>query len=546
MFATALFARDHPQITFTANGGWPICAVYLISASCWASSVRLPYRVHIPHYPIRHSSIALKAARQALIQADTPAEWNTRQLRKPFLTDCSTLISIARRVYTFWLRHGVKFHVTPWFMPSHEFNGEDVVFTFERMRNLEMPFRKAYLAEFPYWHYTGFDQLVEKIELPDRFNPYIVRFTLKSPNAVFLSNLAAPPASILSAEYAAQLLKSGAPSDMNRRPVGTGPFIFEKYVKDESIRYAGNPEYWKPEDVKLSKLVFSIIPEAAVRVQKLKSNECQISVYPRLVDIAALQSDPNIEVLSKPAFGMSYVAYNVTHPPLDKVLVRRALDMAINKKAIIDAVYEGRAQAAVAPMPPVQWAYDKSLKDAPRNSKRAKAFLTQAGYPNGFKITLWAPSLQRPYNPSPKLMAEMIQSDWAKIGVKADIVQRHDFADYIKRTGKGEHDAMLAGKIIDNGDVDNWLGEYGCRGVGTANYSLWCYKPFDDLVQQAVHITDLHQRTQRYLKAQKIFKQEQPFTPIAYPIVYQPIRKNVTGFRIHPFGPTQFNGVSLR
>src|SRR5260364_61550 len=141
--------------------------------------------------------------------------------------------------------------------------------------------------------------------------------TLKSPNAVFLSNLAAPPASILSAEYAAQLLKSGAPSDMNRRPVGTGPFIFEKYVKDESIRYVGNPEYWKPEDVKLSKLVFSIIPEAAVRVQKLKSNECQISVYPRLVDIAALQSDPNIEVLSKPAFGMSYVAYTVTHTPLD-------------------------------------------------------------------------------------------------------------------------------------------------------------------------------------------------------------------------------------
>src|SRR5260364_411843 len=69
------------------------------------------------------------------------------------------------------------------------------------------------------------------------------------------------------------IAQSGAPSDMNRRPVGTGPFIFEKYVKDESIRYAGNPEYWKPEDVKLSKLVFSIIPEAAVRVQKLKSNE---------------------------------------------------------------------------------------------------------------------------------------------------------------------------------------------------------------------------------------------------------------------------------
>ncbi len=315
-------------------------------------------------------------------------------------------ISEDGKVYTFHLRRGVKFHTTPWFKPTREFNAEDVLFTFERMRNPRMPFRKAYPTEFPYWHYTSFDKLIEKIETPDL---HIVRFTLKSPNAVFLSNLAVPPASILSAEYAAQLLKAGKPSDINRLPIGTGAFIFEEYIKDATIRFKGNLEYWEPEKVQLSKLIFDITPDAAVRTQKLKANECQVSVYPRLTDIAALQSDPNLKVLSKPTFGMSYLAYNVTHKPLNDVQVRHALDMAIDKKAIIKQVYEERAQIAVAPMPPLQWSYDKTLQDAPRDLKQTKALLAQAGLPNGFEISLWTPSQQRPYNPNPRLMAQVVE-----------------------------------------------------------------------------------------------------------------------------------------
>src|SRR5260364_114127 len=114
-------------------------------------------------------------------------------------------ISKDGKVYTFHLRRGVKSHSTPWFKPTREFNAEDVLFTFERMRNPNMPFRKAYPVEFTDFHHLGLDNLISRIEALDE--GYAVRFTLNTVHAPFLSKLAAPFASILSAEYAAQLLK---------------------------------------------------------------------------------------------------------------------------------------------------------------------------------------------------------------------------------------------------------------------------------------------------------------------------------------------------
>src|SRR5260363_22190 len=181
---------------------------------------------------------------------------------------------------------GVKFHSTPWFKPTREFNAEDVLFTFEWMRNPNMPFRKARPVEFINFHQFGLDKIISKIEALDE--GHAVRFTLNTVHAPFLFELAAAYASISSAEYATQLLNGGNPSDINWKPVGTGPFIFQEYVKDATIRLKGNPKYWKPNEVQLSKLVFDITPEAAVRAQKLKANECQVMASPRLTDIPAL------------------------------------------------------------------------------------------------------------------------------------------------------------------------------------------------------------------------------------------------------------------
>ncbi|RKP58554.1 ABC transporter substrate-binding protein [Pararobbsia silviterrae] len=445
--------------------------------------------------------------------------------------------------YTFHLRHGVKFQTTPYFKPTREFNADDVLFTFDRMRDPDNAFRKAYPVRFPYFTDMGLDKSIAKIE---KLDPYTVRMTLSAVNAPFLSDLAMPFTSLLSAQYADQLLKSNTASDINQKPVGTGPFIFRSYTKDATIRFDGNPDYWKPGDVQVSKLIFAITIDPSVRVQKLKRNECQVMAYPKPADLDMIRSDANLQMPSQAGFNLGYLAYNTQHKPFDNVDVRRALDMAIDKDAIIKSVYQGAGQRASAPMPPTQWSYDKDLKDAPFDPAKAKAMLAKAGFANGFDVTLWAMPVQRPYNPNARLMAEMIQADWEKIGVHAKIVT-YEWAEYMKRAQAGEHDAMLIGWTGDNGDPDNWLAVLlGCDAINGSNYARWCYKPFDDLIVKARATTDIGTRTKLYTQAQEIFKDQVPYTPIAHSTVYQPLGKNVTGFAIDPFGPTQFAGVGLK
>ncbi len=452
-------------------------------------------------------------------------------------------VSDDGRAYTFHLRHGVKFHTTPYFKPAREFDADDVVRTFERMLDPNDALRKAYPASFPYFVDLGLATNLAKV---DKLDPYTVRMTLHSASAPFLSELAMPFASIISAEYADRLMHEGKASDLNREPIGTGPFVFHSYVKDATIRFDGNADYWKAGVVRVSKLVFQITPDPAVREEKLKAGECQVMNYPRPADVASLSSDPNLQVPHQVGFNLGFLAYNTAHKPLDNVDVRRALDMAIDKPAIVKSVYQGAGQKAVNPMPPTQWSYHAALKDSPYDPARAKALLAKAGYPDGFALTLWAMPVQRPYNPNARLMAEMIQADWAKIGVQAKITT-YEWGEYVRRAHAGEHDAMLIGFTGDNGDPDNWLGVLlGCAAVSGSNFSRWCYKPFDDLIVKARETNDVKKRTQLYEQAQEIFKQQVPFTPIAHSTVYQPLSKNVVGFKIDPFGPTQFWGVGLR
>ena len=203
--------------------------------------------------------------------------------------------------YTFHLREGVKFHSTDYFTPSRDFNADDVLFTFQRLLDPENPFRKAYPSESPYFTDMGLNTTIKSI---DKVDEHSVRFSLNNVDAAFVQNLAMSFASIQSAEYAAQLLKQGKAADLNQKPIGTGPFVFKRYQKDSQIRFTGNTAYWKPEDVKLDNLIFSITPDAAVRLQKLKAGECQVSGYPRPADIEVMEKDPNLRVLQQPASGL--------------------------------------------------------------------------------------------------------------------------------------------------------------------------------------------------------------------------------------------------
>ncbi|MBC3206416.1 ABC transporter substrate-binding protein [Pseudomonas sp. SWRI111] len=452
--------------------------------------------------------------------------------------------------YTFHLREGVKFHTTPYFKPTREFNADDVLFTFNRMINKDDPFRKAYPTEFPYFTDMGMDTNITKI---DKVDDHTVKFTLKEVDAAFIQNLAMSFASVQSAEYAAQLLKDGKAADINQKPIGTGPFVFKSYQKDSNIRYTGNKDYWKPDDVKIDNLIFAITTDPSVRIQKLKKNECQVTLFPRPADLKALKEDKSLKMPDQAGFNLGYIAYNVMDKvkgsnepnPLADLRVRQALDMAVNKPQIIDSVYQGAGQLAVNAMPPTQWSYDTTIKDTKYDPEKAKQLLKEAGVKEGTEIVLWAMPVQRPYNPNAKLMAEMLQSDWAQIGLKVKITS-YEWGEYIKRSKGGENQAMIIGWSGDNGDPDNWLNVlFGCDSLSGNNFSKWCDKKFDGLVKEAKRTTDQGKRTELYKQAQHVLKDAVPMTPIAHSTVYQPMRANVQDFKISPFGLNSFYGVSV-
>ncbi len=452
-------------------------------------------------------------------------------------------VSADQRIYTFHLRGGVKFHTTPYFKPTREFNADDVVFTFRRMLDPDDPFRRAYPVSFPYFSDLGFDRNIARIEkLDDR----TVRFVLRTPDVIFARNLAIDFASILSAEYASQLAREHREADINQRPIGTGPFVFRSYTKDETIRYDANPDYWRAGRVKLAHLVFAITPDASTRIEKLIGGECEVTAAPRPADLDTVRRDPKLRLLSTVGFNLGFVAYNTRHPPLDRVDVRRALDMAIDKRALIEQVYGGHARLATNPMPPAQWSYDDTLRDAPYDPQQAKRRLRQAGFPDGFSLTLWAMPIQRPYNPNARLMAELIQADWAKVGVRATIVS-YEWGEFNRRAKlQGEHDAILYGWGGDNGDPDNWLGTLlGCAAVHGSNLSKWCDPAFDALLDKARTNGDHAARVTLYREAQVIFKREIPYTPIAHAVISIPMSKRVHGLVFSPLGGHHFEGVWL-
>ena len=453
-------------------------------------------------------------------------------------------ISADGLTYTFHLRKGVKFHSTDYFKPTREFGADDVLFTFQRMLDKEHAFNKA-TSPFPSFEYAQDMGLPDNIAKIEKVDPLTVRFTLKKVDAAFLANLAMDFASVQSAEYADQLLKANNANDLNTKPVGTGPFVFKRYEKDAQIRYAANPDYWRGK-AKIDNLIFAITPDSAVRVQKLKANECQMSVYPKPAEVEVLKKDPNVKLLHENGLNIGYLSLNVTHKPFDNLDVRRAINMAIDKKALVQAVYQGAGEVAKNPIPPSMWSYNSAIQDYPYDPAQAKALLQKAGVAPGTELALWALPVQRPYNPNGQQAAELIQSDLAKIGIKTHIV-KYEWAEYLKRAKAGESEIGMFGWTGDNGDPDNFMANLlSCAAVGGSNYGQWCDKDYDTLINQAKRTVSQAERSQLYQKAQEVFHRQAPWVPMAHSVVVQPMRKNVEGYKMSPFGTVQFDGVSLK
>jgi len=453
-------------------------------------------------------------------------------------------VSPDAKVFTFHLRKNAKWHTNKSFKPTRGFNADDVIFSFERQWKDSNPYHKVSGGGYDYFGDMGMGDLLASI---DKVDEYTVRFTLKEANTPFLADLAMDFASIQSKEYADTLLTLGKPELIDQEPIGTGPFEFVAYQKDTTIRYKKFDGYWGPAP-KLDALVFSIAKDPAVRLAKLRAGECQVAPYPTPADLPSIKADANLQVLSQPGLNIAYLAFNTQKPPFTDVRVRQALNQAIDKKAILDAVYQGAGQPAKNLIPPTLWGYNNAIEDWKYDPAAAKKLLADAGFPNGFETDLWAMPVSRPYNPDGKRIAELMQADLAKIGVKAKIVS-YEWGEYRKRAQQGEHQMVELGWTGDNGDPDNFfLPLAGCAAArpGGGNVAKWCNKEFEDLVQKAATISSQAERAKLYEQAEVIMHREAPFFLIAHSVVYLPMAKNVVGYKMSPLGTHQFEDVDLQ
>ena len=145
--------------------------------------------------------------------------------------------------------------------------------------------------------------------------------------------------------------------------------------------------------------MFSINKDPAVRLAKLRANECQVMAFPNLADLPAIKADPALQLMEQPGLNIGYLAFNNQKPPFTDKRVRIAVNMAIDKQAILQAVYQGAGQPAKNLIPPTMWSYDNQIQDFPHDPEQAKKLLAEAGFPNGFETDIWAMPVQRPYNP---------------------------------------------------------------------------------------------------------------------------------------------------
>ena len=454
-------------------------------------------------------------------------------------------ISADGKTYTFHLQEGVTFH------DGTPFNANAVVFSIGRMmkdRNVKF-FGQGWdipAQERPpeYWVSMEMDDTIGSIEAVDDST---VVFKLKRVEAPFLANMGMDFADIISPTA---FLKN--PKEFLRNPVGTGPFKFAEWVKDDRIVLEKNTDYWdKTGGPYLDKLVFRSIPENSVRFLELKTGNIHICQFPNPADIDMARKDSNLILPTQPGMNVGYLSFNHTKEPWkSNINLRKAIAHGINRKAIVDNIYQGMGQVAKNPIPPTMWGYNTSVPGYAYDVELAKKYLADAGYPEGKglgEITLWSMPVPRPYNPEGQKIGVAMAADLKKLGITARIVS-YDWGTYLKRQREqpADMDLFQLGWTGDNGDPDNFLAVLFDGLASSAIRTQWHNATYHDLMLKGKQTVDQAKRTKIYEDALQLMFDECPVIPVAHSTVIWPSLKSVTNFKLHPTGSVRMKNVSLK
>ncbi|HVL64151.1 MAG TPA: ABC transporter substrate-binding protein [Actinomycetota bacterium] len=458
--------------------------------------------------------------------------------------------------WTFNLREGVTFH------DGTEFNAEAVCYNFDRWYNFEGSFQNP--AATYYWQtvFGGFaeydpdsgapkESLYESCEVTDDLQ---VVLRLTKPSSSFLPALALTNFTFASPDALEQYGANEGEVDAEgifratgtfgtEHPIGTGPFKFVSWERNNRLVMERNEDYWGDFPGNVDTLIFRPIPDNAARLQALQSGEIQGYDLVEPQDFETIEADDNLQLINRPAFNIGYIGINQAIEPLDDLVVRQAIAHAIDRQEIVDAFYAGQGEVAKQFMPPELFGYADDVTEYEFDPERAKQLLTDAGYELPVKIDFAYPTdVSRPYMPDPQANFEAMVEDLEQCCFEVEEKSAIWSPNYLDNADNGRYGLYLLGWTGDFGDPDNFIGTFfqtPQKAWGFDNPEIF------DCLDQAEAETDQDARTALYEECNRIIMDFLPGVPYVHTEPALAFTANVKGYVPSPVSLEPFSLVTV-
>ena len=473
------------------------------------------------------------------IQNDTTSEQVVKMLYNTLLKfeDDGTVVgdlaeswsvSEDKLTWTFNLKQGVKFH------NGKELTSADVKATFDRALNAEAGGLRT----------TEIIKMFTSVEAPD---PYTVTITTDAPYGPMESLMCNMSLGIMDADYIEQYgLDLGTSAEGEN---GTGPFKVVSWERDQEIVVERFDDYFGTP-AKLQTVVYTIIPEAASRVIALETGEVDVIDKPTDEDLARLEADTeNFTVLRKPTISQRLFRFGCNDPIISNTKVRQAIVYAIDRQAIIDALFTGSGYPSTAPLAPVTFGYS-DLGEIEQDLELAKSLLAEAGYPDGFDTKIV--TTERYQNGIE--LAEIISQQLAQIGINAKIEVWEWSALSASWNGitadEFDQPIFIMGAGPSMRDADGGLrGLYTTSetGLNDRNYGFYSNAEVDALIEQGMQETDQQKRVEIYKEAMEILYREDPVAFWLFDMYGLAITSSkVEGVTLSPISTITFENATVK
>jgi peptide/nickel transport system substrate-binding protein len=405
--------------------------------------------------------------------------------------------------WTFTLRKGVKFH------NGQEMTAKDVKWSIDFAREPR---------EDKSWQF-----LFDKITGVDIVDDYTVKVNLAEPWAPLPSDLAMFASAIMPENFGGQ-----TEEEFRNNPIGTGPYKFESWKKGDSIKFTKYADYWDKGSPKLNSVTFKYVPDANTRKQMVQSGQAHIDEFPTAASVAALKKTKGVSVESFPSTSLIWINLNNRKEPLNDVHVRKAMSYAIDKAAIVKAVYYGQADEANTMLSKNLMGYDKSI-ESEYSMAKAKDEMSQSSKPDGFSLTIQVQS----GDPEKSQLAQILQETWKKIGIDVKLQTLDSTTIYSNRKA-GDFEAAMFEMTNDISDPDEWM-HYMFAKDASVN-SGYDNAKVNDLIAQAASDDNDANREKMYGEVQQIIADEAPEIPLVYKPGLFVVRDGVEDFTVSTLG----------